>query len=135
MEIVALRHVAEALLSPRRRERLGRSGGAGARRAHPRAVDEASAAPAADGERLSRELLAEVASALSGPDLPERRFPHVADEVIGEVPAEADLAVRLDLSEIPGHRAEVVAEGLSAVGEVAGHAFGRHVRSEEHTSN
>ncbi len=96
------------------RERFGRSGGgpAGVRRARPRAVDVVSAAPAADGERLSRELFAEAAGALPGPDLPERRLPHVADEVIGKVPAEADLAVRLDLGEVPGHRAEVVAEGL-----------------------
>src|ERR1019366_1033620 len=79
------------------RERVGRSGeiSAGVRRARPRAVDIVSAAPAADGERLSRELLAETASELPGPDLAERRLPHVADEVIGKVPAEAELPVRL----------------------------------------
>ena len=40
----------------------GREAGAGGRRARPRAVDEVSAAPAADGERLPRELLAETAA-------------------------------------------------------------------------
>ena len=66
--------------------------------------------------------------AASGPDFCKRLLPHVADEVVGEVAAEADLAVRLDLGEVPGDRAAVVAERLAEVGEILRDFLGRHVR-------
>src|ERR1700693_802181 len=100
------------------------------RRSLPFPVDEVAAAAGADGERLLRELLANPPGFRAGPDFPERLLAHVADEVVGEIAAETDLAVRLDLREVPGDRAPVVAECLAKVGEILGNFFGRHVRNE-----
>ncbi len=52
------------------------------------------------------------------------------DEVVRKVAAEADLAVGLDLREVPRDRAHLVAEGLVEVGEVLRDASGRNVRNE-----
>src|SRR6266540_4374092 len=88
------------------------------RRALPLSVDVVSAAAGADGERLPGKLFV------------EGRAQYVADEVVGEVAAEADLAVRLDLREVPGDRAQVVAEGPVEVGKIFGDLPGRYVRDE-----
>src|SRR5215471_1760637 len=99
-------------------------------RALPLSVDEVAAAAGADREGFPRELPAEPPCFLPGPDLAEGLLADVANEVVREVAAEADLSVRLDLGEVPGHGAEVVAEGLGEVREVFRHALGRHVRDE-----
>src|SRR6202162_2394734 len=96
----------------------------------PLPIDIVAAAAGADGKGFLREFLAEAPGLRAGPDFPEGLVPHVADEIVGEVAAETDLAVRLDLSEVPRDRAPVVAECLAEVGEVLGDSFGRHVRDE-----
>src|SRR5215831_16933112 len=101
-----------------------------ARRALPLPVDERAAAAVADRKRLAGELAAKGPGAFTGPDLPERRLPDVPDEVDGEIAAEADFAIRLDLGEIPGDRAEAVPEGVGKISEVVGDLLRRHIGHE-----
>src|ERR1700693_1319653 len=79
----------------------------------PLPIDIVAAAAGADGKVFLRDFLAEAPGLRAGPDFPEGLVPHVADEIVGEVAAETDLAVRLDLSEVPRDRAPVVAECLA----------------------
>ena len=68
---------------------------------------------------------------LARPDLPERLLAHVADEVVREVAAESHLAVRLDLREVPGDRAQADARtSRRSWRSTPGTLLGRHVRDE-----